>query len=634
MRTLFLMALGLGVLGGGSLHAKERVVDVCVYGATPSGIMAAIAVKRAGKSVVIVEPSRWVGGMLGAGLKPLQDCPNYAATGGMTRTLLPELGAKGAALKASDRRALNPAAIRDDFVALLEEHAIEVMFEHRVSQCEKVASRIMKVHFDFAPFDALGCPVEAPQEVDSLGVQAKCFIDASYEGSFMPLAQVGYRVGREAAETYDEEYAGVQPLMEVTPIDPFRVRGDPSSGLLKWVEADHGKPMGASDGYTQAYNYRYYTTNDPEYRLPLTQPDNYQAIDFELVGRTVEHLASTTADQASMRKKLVAIFPGWMNSGEWNYQRESLFSMAPLGVSQRYADGDAAEQARVWKLHQDYLRGLAHFMRTDPRVPSWYRDEVAELGLDRRAHEDTQGWPHQLYIRVARRLNGRYTITAKDVYNQSEIDDPIGLAQYGIDTYPSRRVFRIEGDQVVVGIEGKMFIGGSRGPTNRPYPIPYRAITPQTNECENLLVPVCFSASHLGYASARMEPVFMICGESAGVAACHAIDEGKPVQGIDLGRYLTALRDAGQKLVWDPTVDRAPQSDTSSAKYSMKQLLEECDVDGDGLVSKREWDQGKSGWEWLFAKIDVSGEGQIDGAEYARFQEYKAEHPNWQKELR
>ena len=225
--------------------------------------------------------------------------------------------------------------------------------------------------------------------------------------------------------------------------------------------------------------------------------------------------------------------------------------MAPVGISHLYAAGDEAAKARVWKRHQDYLRGLHAFMSTDPRVPEAFRRRTAALGLDGRFHRETGGWPHQLYIRVARRLVGRYTITANDVYNRTTIDDPIGLAQYGIDTYPARRIWFRRDGRTYVAIEGKMFIGGSRGPTNVPYPIPYRAITPREEECTNLLVPVCFSASHLGYASARMEPVFMICGESAGIAAARAIEEGVPVQRIGAGPFHEALLRAGQKLAWD-----------------------------------------------------------------------------------
>ncbi len=613
--------------------ARQSVeVDVCVYAATPSGILAAIAVKREGHSVVIVEPSRWVGGMLGAGLKPLQDCPNYAATGGMTRELLPALGRSAGSVSGKDTRALSPEAIREAFQKLLEEHGIRVIFEHRIARCEVRDATITAATFDLAPFDELGCPPPEPTSRDNLQVAAKVFIDASYEGDLMARAGVGYRVGREAESEFDEPHAGVQPPLELTPIDPFVEPGRPESGLLKWVEDDHGKPVGSADGYTQAYNYRYYTTSDPALRIAITPPADYDPRDFELVGRYVAHLAETIDDPNALRERLVGIFPGWMNSGEWNYQRNSLFSMAPLGISQLYAAGDYATKARVWKQHQDYLRGLHQFMSTDPRVPQFYRDEVAQLGLNGRFHPDTQGWPHQLYIRVARRLRGRYTITAHDVYNETDVEDPIGLAQYGIDTYPARRIWQRRDGKTWVGIEGKMFIGGNRGPTNVPYAIAYRAITPQADQCNNLLVPVCFSATHLGYASARMEPVFMICGESAGIAACRAVAGNTTVQKIDTAAYKQALQKAGQKLTWDPLHDRSTAA--SGSAYTFERLIVECDTDGDKLVSSAEWTAAKPDWKWLFPIIDTDADAEIDSTEYAAFQQYKEKHPDWQLKLR
>jgi hypothetical protein len=269
-------------------------------------------------------------------------------------------------------------------------------------------------------------------------------------------------------------------------------------------------------------------------------------------------------------------------------------------------------------------------------VPQSYRDEVAQLGLDARFHSDTRGWPHQLYIRVARRLRGRYTITAHDVYNRTQVDDSIGLAQYGIDTYPARRIWLRRNGKILVGIEGKMFIGGNRGPTNVPYPIPYRAITPLADECSNLLVPICFSATHLGYASARMEPVFMICGESAGIAACRALAENTAVQKIDMAAYKQALEKADQKLTWDPERDRStgPPRWAKPPTYTFEHLLGECDSDGDGLVTDAEWTAVKPDWQWLFRPVDTDQNGSIDKAEYAALQKYKAENPDWQTRLR
>ena len=637
-RTFFaLVALLLASLA--ALHAGDppRTLDVpvCVYGATPAGIVAAVAVRREGHAVVIVEPSRWVGGMLGAGLKPMQDCPNYAATGGLTRQLLKTLGHSewdGEKLVHSSLSKISPKVVREDFLKLLREHDIPVIYEHRIARCEKQDATIQTAVFDLAPFDALGCPVAEPTERAHLRVTARVFIDASYEGDLMAQAGVAYRVGRESAAEFGEEHAGVQPPMEVAPIDPFVQPGNPASGLLKWVESGERDVIGAGDGYTQAYNYRYYTTDDPATRIPITPPPDYDPADYELVGRYVAHLVKTIPDQTQLFARLARIFPGWMNSAEWNYHRDSLFSMAPVGISQQYAAGDYAAKARVWKAHQNYLRGLHAFMSTDARVPEAFRRKTAAVGLDPRFHPDTHGWPHQLYIRVARRLTGPYTITAHDVYNQTKIPDPIGLAQYGIDTYPSRRVWFKRDGQVSVGLEGKMFVGGAHGPTRIPYPIPYRAITPKPEQCGNLLVPVCFSASHLGYASARMEPVFMICGESAGIAACHALTERVPVQDINQPAFRLALEKAGQKLVWDAPAP-PPDEPAKGRALNFQTLLKECDRNGDGQVSRSEWNTGKPGWEWLFEFIDTDANGQITPAEYQAFQEYKAQHPDWAKKL-
>ena len=300
----------VGVPGGSGAAATVRTADVCVYAATPGGILAAVAVKREGRSVVIVEPGRWVGGMLGAGLKPMQDCPNYAATGGLTRKLLRTLGSPewdGDHLVRGTLSKTSPLQVREDFAALLRENAIEVVFDHRVASCEKRGASIAAAVFDLAPFDDLGCPPAEPETRAALRVEAKVFLDASYEGDLMPAAGVSWRVGREAAAEFDEPYAGVQPPMEEAPIDPFVVPGDRSSGLLKWVEKDHGLPVGAADGFTQAYNYRYYTTDDPATRIPITPPPGYDPKDFELVGRYVGHLVKTIPDEKELFVRLAQI---------------------------------------------------------------------------------------------------------------------------------------------------------------------------------------------------------------------------------------------------------------------------------------------------------------------------------------
>lgn len=518
---------------------STRSADVCIYAATPAGIAAAIAARQEGRSVVIIEPGRWVGGILGSGIKPMQDCPVKEAVGGLTKSRIFQFSK-------------SPPTLRQDFLKWLEAEGIPVVFEHRLQKMDVADARITRLHLEKAPPDEHGVPLPAGEFEIAQVIEAKVFIDASYEGDLMAAAGVKYSVGREPRDQYDEAPAGVGPPTNWTPIDPYVKAGDPASGLLPWVDADHGKPRGAGDDYTQAYNYRFYVTTDPAKRSALTPPEDYQAAQFELVGRFVEHLVKTHADNPKkLDESLAMIFPGWMNQGEYNYQRRSLITMAPLGISRYYQDGDYTAKAKIWNTHRDYLRGLHHFMSTDARVPEPMRKKIAEMGLDKTMHEDTGGWPNQLYVRITRRMDGPYRLTLADVLNQTQVEDSVGLALYGVDTYPTRRyaVKNEETGEMGIATEGNMFIGGAKG-TGHPYAVPYRAITPRAAECSNLLVPVCFSASYIAYASARMEPVFCILGESAGVAAAQAIAAESAVQDIDVKKLQERLLERGQILEW------------------------------------------------------------------------------------
>lgn len=541
-RCGFLLALVAAAAATVASAADEPLTaDVCIYAATPGGLCAAVAAKQEGCSVVVIEPSRWLGGVLGAGIKPMQDCPEPRAVGGLTKTKVFSAGN-------------DPPTIRRSFAGWVNDEGIEVVYEYRAARVEKQGPRIVRLHLEHAPPDERGVPAAQPQPGSEKTVVAKVFIDASYEGDLMAAAGVKYSVGRESADQYGEKPAGVGPWTNWRPIDPFREPGNPQSGLLRWVEADHGKPLGAGDDYTQAYNFRFYVTSDPAHRAEIVPPPDYQAEDFELVGRYVQHILRwAEGDTAKALPKLSGIFPGWRNSGDYNYQREALVTIAPLGLSRLYQDGDWPTRSKIWRMHIDYLSGVHHFLSTDPRVPEEFRRKTAALGLDKRMHPETQGWPHQLYVRITRRMDGRYKLTHADVLNQTQVDDSAGLALYGVDTYPVRRVAAKDPATGALGIatEGNMFLGGARG-TGKPYPVPYRALTPRAEQCDNLLVPVCFSASYIAYASARMEPVFCILGETSGVAAAQAIRGNRAVQAVDVPALQARLVQRGQVLAWPP----------------------------------------------------------------------------------
>ena len=602
--------LTFALIGAITTDAAETIpkVDVCVYGATPAGILAAVTAKQEGCTVLVIEPGRWVGGILGAGIKPLQDCPEPKAVGGLTASRMFGIGNR-------------PDEIRRGFASWLEEEQIPVIYEQRVQSAEKSGPVIVRLVLESAHPDKQAVPAPTAATKNVATIEAKVFIDASYEGDLMAAAGVTYAVGREAAKTYQEELAGVGPTTNWTPIDPYVVPGNPMSGLLPLVDADHGLPKGAADEYTQAYNYRFYVTNDPGKRIAIEKPAHYDAKDFELVGRYVEFLVSTIKDDPeTLTKRLREIFPGWRNSGEYNYKRESLVTIAPLGVSRYYQDGSWEARSRIWRQHKDYLAGLHHFLSTDPRVPEAFRKETSALGLDKTMHPDTDGWPNQLYVRIARRMKGPYVLTLADVWNKTQVEDSVGLALYGVDIYPVRRyaVTSATTGQMGVATEGNMFVGGSKG-TGRPYAIPYRAITPRKEECTNLLVPVCFSASYIAYASARMEPVFCILGESAGVAASEAIKAGGRVHGVDAAKLQRRLLERGQVLQWTGP----PSRPVSAGSVEVGQWN-----------SHEEWNEAKPGWEWLFPFIDKNKDGKISATEHGAFQEYKKGRPDWQKQIR
>lgn len=542
MNRPFLAVLALLSFSGVLAFAADPLqADVCVYGATPSGILAAVTAKQEGKTVVLIEPSRWLGGILGAGIKPKQDCPEPKAVGGLTQSKVFVAGQ-------------SPPEIREFFKKWLEEEKVPVIYEHRVAHVEKEGTRITGLQLELAPPDEHGIPVTEAKAGPGKSVSAKVFIDASYEGDVMAKAAVKYAVGRDARDLYHEEPAGVREPTLWRPVDPYVEKGKPESGLLPLVDADHGKPLGAGDDYTQAYNYRFYVTNDPAKRVEIAPPANYDPKQFEAVGRYVEYIMQWAGgDMKKAKPRLASIFPGWKNAGEYNYQRDSLITIAPLGVSRYYQDGDWAARSRVWHQHKDHLSGLHHFLSTDPRVPESFRQETAALGLDGTMHEDTGGWPNQLYVRISRRMMGSYVLTHADVLNRTQADDAVGLALYGVDIYPVRRYAAKDSKtgEMGVAVEGNMFIGGAKG-TGQPYPIPYRSIVPKPEECTNLIVPICFSSSYIAYASARMEPVFCVLGESAGVAAVLAINAGTNVQEIDKNALRTRLLDRGQVLSWKP----------------------------------------------------------------------------------
>jgi hypothetical protein len=518
-----------GALAGCSLPLSgERTADVCVYGGTASGVMAAVAASREGCRVVLVEPSRWLGGMTGGGLSHI-DWGRPEAVGGSTRKILSD--------------GTNDLEYRRLFARLVKEHGISVIYEHRVAAVRREGAAIRSIELDFAPPDCTGCPIPFAARAAAMTVSAGVFIDCSYEGDLMAKSGVSYTYGREAAHHYGESLAGVRPNMAVCDIDPYVKPGDPSSGLLPLLQDIQMEPLGAADKLTMGYGFRWKFSDGAD-RLPIAVPENYDPRTFELYRRAFRNKVNLEGRQ--MRK--LGVYEktkGWIYAPGTGNLARSLLAPAVYGSNADYPDGDWPTRSRVWKFHQDFMGGMTHFLRTDPSVPAALKQEASGIGFMPGIFDETAGWPHQMYVREARRMVSEYVVTQKDLEGSTDPGDSVGLASYGVDDWPYA-TFALDGK---VALNSGMFSMLYLDDVHRGiYKIPYRSITPLKTECTNLLVPVCVSASHIAMTSIRMEPVWMILGESAGVAASLALRNRAAVQDVEYRKLRARLTELGQQL--------------------------------------------------------------------------------------
>lgn len=523
----------LGALvGAARLPAAEtdESFDVCVYVGNASGVMAACAAAKEGAKVVVVEPSRWLGGMTGGGLMHV-DWGREEAVGGSTRPIL--------------KQGFEDPQYRAAFVRMLADAGVPVIYDHRVGAVEKVDGRIRAITLDRAPFDATGCPPAHATPGASRVLRARVFIDCSYEGDLLARAGVTYAYGREARETYGESLAGAQPPMSVYAIDPYVKPGNPASGLLPLLQATPVAPVGAADRLTMGYGFRWKFTFKGD-GWPIDPPDDYDPRQFELYRRAFQQGVDILSGRV-MRGKVDGWEPsgGRVFSGGAGNLARALFAPTNYGSNADYPDGDHATRARIWKAQQDFVRGMTHFLRTDPSVPDKQRELARSAGLAKGIFDETRGYPHQLYVREARRMVSDYVVTQRDLEGKGSPEDSVGLASYGVDEWPYATVPLGGKVALMGGYYSMLYLEEEhRG----IYRIPYRAIRPKRAQCVNLLVPVCVSASHLAMTSIRMEPVWMILGESAGVAAALAARGGIAVQEVPYAVLRAKLRALHQKL--------------------------------------------------------------------------------------
>jgi len=515
MKAIAVLIFVIAHLLFSSFGTKPPAYDVCVYGGTSAGVIAAYTAAKMGKRVILVEPGKHLGGLSAGGLGYTDIGNKYAITG-LAREFYRKIGKHYGKF---EKWIFEPHVAEDIFKEYARHVNIQVIYDHRIIKANKSNGVISQVVLENSQSSSSA----------SKTISAKMFIDCSYEGDLMAMAGVSYMVGRESNSLYNETYNGVQ-LMKghqfPDGVDPYKIPGDPSSGLLWGIDTAQLASKGTGDKKVQAYNYRICLTNDPKNRVEIIMPETYDASKYDLLVRLF---------QAQPEKKNLNDYfiMSRMPHGKTDINNRGGFSTDMIGMNHGYPNASYQERLAIIRQHDDYTKGLLYFYGHDPRVPEALRDQMLQWGYPGDEYKDNNNWSHQLYIRESRRMLGEYVMTQHNCQGREVITDGIGLAAYTMDSHNCQRIV-VNG---MVKNEGNVEIGGFG-----PYPISYRAIIPRKAECVNLYVPVCLSASHIAYGSIRMEPVFMVLAQSAAVAACMAIDEQQTIHDVDTKKLQALLK--------------------------------------------------------------------------------------------
>ncbi|GAB3806650.1 FAD-dependent oxidoreductase [Spirosoma humi] len=502
----------------------QQQVDICVYGGTSGGVIAAYTARKAGKTVLLIEPGKHLGGMTSGGLG-LTDIGNKYAITGISRDYYRRIGKHYGKF---EQWIFEPHVAEDLFNEYVKRGQVNVVYSHRLASVKKNGGQIQEIVLENS---------DNPSAKRS--VRAKMFIDATYEGDLMAKAGVSYTVGREDNSAYNETLSGVQ-LMHghqlPDGIDPYKTPGNSESGLVWGVSPAKLEPNGTGDKKVQAYNYRICLSSDPANQVPITRPVGYDSTKFDLLARLIA---------AQPNKKTLNDYFIWsgMPNKKTDINNRNGFSTDMIGMNYDYPDGSYEKRAQIIRDHELYTKSLLYFFGHDSRVPEELRQSMLKWGYPKDEYTDNGNWSPQLYIREARRMVGAYVMTQANCQAKEVVTDGVGMAAYQMDSHNIQRIVIEKDGKKMAKNEGNVEVGGLG-----PYPISYRALIPKESECQNLLVPVCLSATHIAYGSIRMEPVFMVLGQSTALAASMAIDGKTSVQKIDV----TKLQ---QKLKSDPLSD-------------------------------------------------------------------------------
>lgn len=539
-------ARGTLLKSGSSSSGTGSIYDICIYGGTSAGVIAAYTAKKMNKTVILVEPGHHLGGLTAGGLGYTDIGNKYAITG-LSRNFYRRVGHY---YKRLEQWIFEPHVAEAIFNQYRDEAGVPVLFGYQLSGVEKKDGVITQIRLESsysqdpqapdlqgpaspqAPTPqapalkspTLQGPASASQTPISLPgsgrlIRAKMFIDCSYEGDLMARAGVAYTVGRESNAVYKETYNGIQIRDKhqfPDGIDPYKIPGDSSSGLLWGISPQTPGTTGEGDDKVQSYNFRVCLTDDPSNRTPIEKPANYDPVRYELLLRY-------------LRKKPAKDLEGFMNISRLPHHKTDInnngpFSTDMIGMNYEYPEAGYRQRAQIAQAHAEYVKGFFYFIGHDERMPEYLRSMMLKWGYPKDEYPDNGHWSPQMYVREARRMVGEYTMTQANCEGNQAVTDGIGLAAYTMDSHNCQRMV-FNG---MVKNEGDVQVGGFP-----PYPISYRAIIPKAADCKNLLVPVCLSASHIAYGSIRMEPVFMELGQSSAIAALLALKRNSSVQQVN-----------------------------------------------------------------------------------------------------
>jgi hypothetical protein len=513
---------------------RTEVADIVVYGCSPAGIVAAVEAKREKRSVALICRDAHVGGITTNGLG-WADTGDHAAIGGMAKQFYRDVrryyAARGVAFVQGQ-----PQSTRDDAKAMyvFEPHVAEAIFERWLRDAGIVPIRSTPLRRDGHGVAKVANHIVSLSISDGRVFRGREFIDASYEGDLMAEAGVQFTIGREANATFGETLNGIQNAQAIhhqfdKPIDPYVVSGKPSSGLLPRIEAGPAGTDGEADARVQAYTYRLCMTKLPANRAPIPRPANYDPRQYELLGRYLD------AGWRDLFSKYDSI-PG----GKTDTNNYGAFSMDDIGMNYGYPNGSDVARAQIADEHRAYQQGLLWFMQNDLRSPSDVRAAMKPWGLCADEFKDNAHWPHEMYVREARRMAGAFVMTERHLLGRLPAKHSIGLGSYNIDSHNVRRYVDLRGH---ARNEGNIEVN-----PGRYYEISYEAVTPRKAQANNLLVPVALSASHIAYGSIRTEPVFMILGQSVATAAGIALDDRLAVQDVPYKQLRPRLLTEGQLI--------------------------------------------------------------------------------------